>query len=400
MRVLLVHNRYRSEAPSGENIVVDQELTQLQRAGHDVARFEKYSDQISQWSLARKAALPVTSVRNRSVRRELAGALNEMRPDIVHIHNTFPLLSASVLDACYDSGVPAVVTFHNYRLQCAAGDFFRNGLPCHDCAGRIGIPGIRHGCYRDSRLATVPLVVGNAYNRAKWRRLVSAYIFVSAAQRKLMEKLCLPEERVFVKHNFVPSLSGSPSLSRDRCVSYVGRLDAAKGVSTLMGAWDRFRERNSKSELGLRIAGGGPLTAQVASWANDRDSVTFSGFLPREEAVDLMRRSLAVVLTSQVEETFGLVALEAMSVGVVPLVPAVGAFPELIRDGVDGMLFAPGDTGALAERLERIDREPDRHVRLGLEGRRVFESRFAPKENTRQLLDIFQYAADHPIGTP
>ena len=184
MKVLLVHSRYRSGAPSGENRVVDQELALLAAAGHEVERFQRDSDDIATWPLARKSTLPARSMWNGQVRSELARRLEQARPDVVHIHNTFPLISPSVLYACRDNGVPAVATIHNYKLLCASGDFFRDGKPCHDCAGGKVAPAVLHGCYRGSRLATVPVTAGMALHRPAWRSLVSAFIFISSSQRE------------------------------------------------------------------------------------------------------------------------------------------------------------------------------------------------------------------------
>src|ERR1700758_636159 len=115
MRVLVVHSRYRSAMPSGENRVVDQESEALARAGHEVRRFEKKSDEIEHWSATQKALLPVRVVWSREAHRQLAPRRRESRPDVVHVPNTFPLVSAAVLYACRDASVPVVATIHNYR---------------------------------------------------------------------------------------------------------------------------------------------------------------------------------------------------------------------------------------------------------------------------------------------
>ena len=151
MRILVAHSRYRSAAPSGENRVVDQETAALGALGHEVELFERRSDDIEGWPAVRKAALPAAVVWNGGVRRDLRAVLRSGRPDVVHIHNTFPLLSASVLYACRDAGVPVVVTLHNYKLACASGDFFRDGAVCHECADGAPVGAMRHGCYRGSR---------------------------------------------------------------------------------------------------------------------------------------------------------------------------------------------------------------------------------------------------------
>jgi len=397
MKVLLVHGRYRSTAPSGENRVVDQEAAALSAAGHQVELFQRNSDDIGGWSPARKAALPVRTLWNGEARKDLTRRLEAGRPDVVHVHNTFPLISPSVLYASRDAGVPLVATLHNYKLLCASGDFFRDGTPCHDCAGGSVAPALQHGCYRGSRLATAPVVAGLALHRSAWQELVSAYIFISASQRDLMRDLRLPEERVFVKHNFVRTVPTART-GPEHVAVYLGRLDAAKGVPFLMRAWDVFRARHPESPLRLAVAGGGPLEDDVRAWASRHPSVDVLGLLPPDEAERLLRRGLVAVVPSQWEETFGLVAIEAMAAGVAPLAPGRGSFPELVSDGVDGALFEPDDPGALARVLHDVDLHPGRYAELGARGRHTYEERFGPDANVEQLLGVYRFATSHPVG--
>lgn len=399
MKILQLHSRYRSSAPSGENSVVDQERDALIAAGHVVDRFERSSDEISDWPLPRKAALPVTMLWNPTVGRELLRRIDRSRPDVVHVHNTFPMLSPSVLHACRDAGVPLVATLHNYKLLCASGDFFRDGRVCHDCADGSLTPALAHGCYRGSHLATLPVVATTGTHRTAWRNLVSAYVFISASQRDLMRALDLPRERVFVKHNFVPEVISPPqSRQAEHLVAYLGRLDAAKGVSFLMRAWDVFRSTYPESDLRLAVAGAGPLDGEVREWARSRPSVDVLGLLAPAEATELLRRALAAVVPSQWEETFGLVAVEAMASAVAPIAPARGSFPELVTHGVDGVLYAPDEAAALAETFHHVDAFPDRFVGYGRCGRATYEQRFRADPNVERLLDIYRFAVSHPAG--
>lgn len=398
MRILLVHNRYRAAAPSGENRVVDQERAALAALGNDVELFERHSDDIDGWSTVRKASVPARVVRNPASRRDLATHLRRFRPDVVHVHNTFPLLSASVLHACRDERVPVVATLHNYKLLCASGDFFRDGEVCHDCAGGASVPALVHRCYRGSALATVPVTVGTVANRRSWRTLVSAYVFLSDAQRRLMAGLALDAERVFVKPNFVPRPDVIPPRERPRRVVYIGRLDEAKGVPLLLDGWDRYRARAGDDAMRLVVAGGGPLADRVAGWAADRPSVEFAGHLDRSACQQLLAGARAVLLPSQWEETFGLVVAEAMAVGTPPVAAAHGSFPELITPGGDGMLFAPGDPDDLARVVADVDAFPERYDAYGRRGTATFAERFDVGRNLERLAEIYRYAVANPVS--
>ena len=418
MRVLVVHNRYRPTAPSGEDIVVDQESAALAARGHDVAIFERRSAEIASWSLPRRATLPARVVWNPDSRRALSAELARFRPDVVHVHNTFPLLSPSVLHACRDAGVPLVATIHNYKLGCASGELFRAGAVCHDCLGGPGpavrrpgsrsgslpgpLPGLLHGCYRGSPVATAPIATSLLVHARAWRSLVSAYVFISQAQRDVLAPLGLPADRSFVKHNFVPPFPGTgpdgAGPERGHRVAFVGRLDPAKGAPFLLRAWDAFRSRRPASTLRLEVAGGGPLADEVARWGAARPSVDVLGLVPRAEVARILARARAAVVPSQWEETFGLIAVEAMAVGTPPVASAHGAFPEFVVPGVNGALFAPTDVGALVDVLADVDDHPERYAAYGREAYATYRNRFAPEGNLDLLMDVYRFAVDHPIG--
>lgn len=399
MRIIVVHNRYRSAMPSGENRVVDQEAEALAALGHDVTRFERSSDEIEDWSRAKKALLPVRILWSGEAHRDLTAALRQCRPDVVHVHNTFPLLSAAILHACRDAAVPVVATIHNRRLVCARGDFFRDGSVCHDCASGSPVPAITHGCYRESRLATVPLVLAASVHRQAWRSLVSAYQFVSMSLRDQLAGLDLPKDRVFVRHHLIPRRDTAPA-AREPMVFCAGRLDEAKGVRLLMAGWDRYRSMAANPGLRLAIAGAGPLEQEMRAWVSRVPSTEFLGQVSGPRCAEMMSRARAVILPSICEETFGLAAVEAMAVGVPPIAAAHGAFPELITSGVDGMLFRPGDPAALAAAIGDVEVHPARYERYGNRARQTYEDRFDPQRNLEHLLGIYRFAIEHPVSFP
>jgi glycosyltransferase involved in cell wall biosynthesis len=397
MKILIVHNRYRPTAPSGENAVVDQESSALSSRGHDVQLFQRHSEDIASWSPLRRATLPARLLWSKDSRDAITESLAHFRPDVVHVHNTFPLVTPSVLYACRDAGVPVVATVHNYKLGCASGTFFRDGRVCHDCLGNTSLPALAHGCYRGSPAATAPIVLGSWLHAAAWQTMITAYIFISAAQRDLLAPIGLPADRSFVKHNFVPAPPPYAEIGTEPQVAYVGRLDAAKGAPFLMRTWDAFRVRRPSSPLRLIVVGGGEMSDAVAGWATTRPSVTFAGHIPRTEVSRTLAASRAVVVPSQWEETFGMVAVEAMAAGTAAIASAHGAFPELITQGTDGALFPPTDIDALVDIFADVDDNPQRWDTYGERGRQTYRSRFSPDAGVDRLLEIYRFAVDHPV---
>ncbi|MEU2562342.1 glycosyltransferase [Streptomyces longispororuber] len=391
MHVLVVHNRYASAQPSGENKVVDQEVELLRAAGHRVGVFERRSDDIAARSLPAKAAVPLLVPWNPAVRRELAARLRAERPDVVHVHNVFPLLSPAVLAACADAGVPAVATLHNYTQVCPPGTLQRDGRPCTECVGSaVPLPAVRHGCYRGSRLATVPLAVGLSVNRRRWWSGVERFFCISAAQRDTLVRSGMPPERLVVKHNFVPE----PDVRREGPGEYLlhlGRLAETKGVRLLMAAWDEIAAGGGVG-VPLVIAGAGPLEREVRAWAAGRDDVRYAGLYDAARCRRAVARAVAVVAPSTWLETFGLVVVEAMAAGVPAVAAGHGAFVELVEDGVTGLLHRPGEPASLAACIRRITAEPARNQEWGRSARRRYERGFSPAVGLERLVEGYRTA--------
>ncbi|NUO60229.1 MAG: glycosyltransferase [Hamadaea sp.] len=391
MHVLVVHNRYASAQPSGENKVVDQEVALLRGAGHRVEVFERRSDDIATMSLLTKVAVPLRVPWNPAVRAELAARLRSERPDVVHVHNVFPLLSPAVLAACADAGVPAVATLHNYTQVCPPGTLQRDGRPCTECVGSsVPLPAVRHGCYRGSRLATVPLAVSLSANRRRWWSGVERFLCISAAQRDVLVRAGMPAERLVVKHNFVPDPDARRSDAGEHLL-YLGRLAEAKGVRLLMTAWDELAASGGVG-VPLVIAGTGPLEAEVTAWAAGRDDVRYVGLYDTAECQKAIARSIAVVAPSTWLEAFGLVVVEAMAAGVPVVAAGHGAFVELVEDGVTGLLHRPGEAASLASRIRRITADPDRNQEMGQAARRRYEQGFSPGVGLERLVEEYRTA--------
>lgn len=383
LRVLVVHNRYRSGQPSGEDRVVDQETALLRAAGHEVEPFERHSDDIAAMSLPARAAVPLRVPWNGAVRAELRAVLRARRPDVVHVHNTFPLLSPSVVTACTDAGVPLVATLHNYTMICPSGTLFRAGRPCSACVGASPLPAVRHGCYRGSAVATVPVALSAAVNRDRWWSGVTRFLCISDAQRRLLADAGMPGHKLLVKYNVVPE----PARRRPGPGGYLlflGRLTREKGARLLMAGWDHL-VASGPPAVPLVIAGAGPLEDDVRRWAASRADVRFLGLQDREESARLVAGAVALVAPSEWLETFGLVVVEAQAAGVPVVAAAHGAFAELVDDGVTGLLHRPHDPASLADGMRQIVASPDDNARMGAAARLRYERDFTPEIGLERL---------------
>jgi glycosyltransferase involved in cell wall biosynthesis len=395
LRVLVVHNWYRSEMPSGEDRVVEQEMALLESGGHEVSFFGRHSDDIAGMPLREKVLVPLRVPWNRAVREELGQVLQRTRPDVVHVHSTFPLLSPSVVAACADTATPAVATLHNYSLICGTGTMLREGAPCTRCVPTRGAAATVHGCYRGSRLASLPVSVGLAVNRRRWLDGIARFFCLSSAQLQILVDHGIPPERLALKPNVVPE----PPVrwaGEGEHVLYVGRLTEEKGVRLLVAAWDRLG-RDGGVGLPLVVAGSGPLLDELRGWAAGRADVRVLGLQTRERCAELMARAATVVVPSVWPEVFGLVAVEAMAAGVPVVASEHGSFVEIVDDGVTGLLHRPGDAGSLADAISRV--VPAReHFALGEAARKRYERDYAPDAGLAALVAGYRAALADPVG--
>lgn len=374
LHVLVAHNAYQQLG--GEDRVVDAEIELLRRNGHRVTEYRRHNDELRH--IGKLSALGDTFWSRRTV-ADIDALLRDGDIDIVHAHNTFPLISPSLYWAAAARGVPVVQTLHNFRLFCPQAMFLRESKVCEDCIGRLPLPAIRHACYRESRVQTSALVGMLGLHRAigTWSDKVTRYIALNDFCRNKFIEGGLPAEKVVVKPNFV---AFDPPPAGDRAgLLFVGRLSPEKGVTTLLKAAPDLPSGS------IRVAGDGPLSAEVAGTS----CVTRLGSLTEEGVREQMYRSQALVLPSIWYENFPRTLVEAFACGLPVVASRIGALAELVEDGCTGLLFEPGDDRDLARKLAWLLAHPDEAAGMGRQARLKYESSYAPAANIRQLVAVY-----------
>jgi glycosyltransferase involved in cell wall biosynthesis len=384
VKVVVAHNRYREAIPSGENVIVDTEIAQLTEAGVEVLPFLRSSDSIGDLPAAQKALLPISPIYGRAAQQDLARLLTEHRPDVLHLHNPYPLLSPWVVKTAHAHGVPVVQTVHNYRQVCSSGLYFRDGHNCYECRGKaFGWPAVAHKCYRGSSAQSALMATTLAVHRPTWKS-VERFIALTDKVAAHLRDYGIPDDRIVIKPNALPD-PGEPDPLGDGFL-YAARLSPEKGLGLLLDAW----RRHPDGTLGhLRIAGDGELRPLAERAAAERDDVTYLGVLDRAGMAAARRAASVAVVVPTWEDVLPTVVLEAMAAGRPVLGTEVGGIPYLL--GVDEATTAAGwavkpDPDALAAALPiaRADAAAvapaarDRYVRA-----------FHPDVVTQQLIDVY-----------
>jgi glycosyltransferase involved in cell wall biosynthesis len=365
----------------------------LRGQGHNVREFTRDSDELIAAGYIGKMKGALCTAWNPFMMAAVQKIVAEFRPDVVHIHNTFPLLSPGVLYAL-GKGPARVVTLHNYRLFCSAGIPMRAGNVCTECLEKRSVwPALRHGCYRNSRISTIPIAASVSLHRllGTWTERVDAFIALTSFQRVRMVEAGLPADRVFVKPNFY---AGNPRpLSwgeRGDYAVFAGRLSTEKGVETLSSAWMKW----GASAPELRIVGDGPLMEKlrlrISSTASPR--IKLMGQLSVDKTREQIGSAKLLVVPSECLEGFPMVLSEAFAFGTPVAVSDMGPLPNLVRDSINGVVFPPANPTALLERIKAAWNDSELLQELSKSARRSFDDSYTEGRNHEDLMDIYQSA--------
>jgi len=379
MRVLIAHNAYQHRG--GEDSVVEAEMVLLRQHGHAVEIYSRHNDDIGALSISSLARRTFWS--SRTV-EDVSRLIQAFQPDVIHSHNTFPLISPSLYWAAERAGVPVVQTLHNFRLMCLNALFLREGRVCEDCMGHLPWRGVARACYRGSRAASAVLAGMLALHRelGTYRNKVARYIALNEFCRGKFIEGGLPAERVLVKPNFVDFAAPQPAPRAG--LLFVGRLSIEKGMATLAAAMALLPDAQ------LRVAGDGPEAGLLDGMAG----VAKLGSLPGEAVRQEMSHAAVLVVPSIWYENFPRTLVEAFACGLPVIASRIGALAELVRDGETGLLFEPGNPRDLADKMAWALAHPELTAAMGRNARAQYETEFSAEVNYRRLMEIYQEAID------
>jgi glycosyltransferase involved in cell wall biosynthesis len=383
MKILFVHNRYQHAG--GEDSVLDAEMSLMSKNGHAVTLSLQENDAITSFSSKLKAFLDVAY--SNTYKQWMSREINKHKPDIVHVHNFFPLLTPSIYDACVEKNLPVIQTLHNYRTMCPGALLMRDGKICELCIKGSAYQSVLHGCYRDSIVGTfaVARMVENHRAKGTWDTKVNRFIALTEFARNKFIEAGFPEEKIRVKSNFSdnPPLSNADENFKRNGALFVGRLSQEKGLGTLIDAW-------SDLDIPLKVAGTGPLESELTHLKNS--AVIALGMLDQNSVRKEMSIAAFLVMPSEWYEGFPMVLVEAFSQGLPVVASRLGGMAEIVEDGITGLHFEAGNAKDLAEKVQWMYDHPEECKQMGLNARKVFEQKYTADKNYEILMDIYQEA--------
>jgi glycosyltransferase involved in cell wall biosynthesis len=393
MHVMTVHSGYQQ--PGGEDTVFETESRLLESAGQKVTQLRFSNSEIRADTLRTKVLSGLQSVWSFEAREKVKRAILKVRPDIVHFHNTFPLLSPSVYYACADAGVPCIQTLHNYRLLCANATFVRQGAVCELCINGQFINGVRYACYREGRASSAAVVAMQYTHRwlHTFTQKIDCFIALTEFARAKFVSGGIPADKLVVKSN---SLAGDPGqgVGSGRYALYVGRLSSEKGLETLMRAWSYL------PDVPLKIVGDGPLREFVSNSASALGShVEVLGAVDRDSVFSLMGEARVLLVPSEWYEGFPMTVLEAYARGTPVIASRIGSLIEIVRDGQDGRHFTPGDAKELSIAVTSIFHDDYLLRKMRASARARYLESYSPEKSLATLLGVYRRVMSSPNGS-
>lgn len=382
LRIVQAHNRHATRG--GADVVLDQDHRMLESAGHHVTRL------ITESAEKGDARSAVQAVWNSGTARQVAMMVREFRPDVIHVHTPFPLMSPVVFRAAHRHGVPTVATMHSFRFTCIAGTLRRDGRVCEDCVGRtLKLPALQHRCYHDSTAASASLATSLTLHHAigTFRSHVDRFLTMTAFAKDILVRDGVPAAHVTVKPNCVDDPGAStPLTERPRHVLFVGRLVEEKGVRTMLDGWRLAAPRRHV----LRVCGDGPLRDLVEEHAAADPSIQVLGWVSPE---DVQREQRAAQLTLVPSEWYEagppLVLLDSLATATPVLASDLDNISATLRTAGAGATFRTGSPTSFAEELTRLLRDPTMLGVMAGRARALYDADHTPASALRTLEDTY-----------
>lgn len=380
--VLLIHNKYRFAG--GEDSVVANELELLKANGNNVFVFYKTNSDIDSLHPLEKILLPLRTIFSFSAASEVKKLIRKHKIQIVHVHNTLPLISFSVYYAAKHCGCSLVQTIHNFRFLCPNGIFYRDEHLCQDCTKSL-ICSVKHSCYRKSKLQSMLVALCLWFHRCiKTFLLPDAYIALTEFNKQKLATV-IPPDKIFVKPNFTQDNADfSQPKTRDYFI-FISRLDKNKGIYLLLEAFQSFPDET------LVILGTGPEEEAIQHWIDSHHltNIKLKGFTPHAEAIFSLYHAKALIFPTQCYEGFPVILAESFSVGTPVIGSNLGNTSSIVENGKTGLLFQYDSVEDCISKITDFINSPADAYQMEEECRSTFLQKYSPQKNYAQLLSIY-----------
>tara|TARA_Y100001970_G_scaffold293548_1_gene441131 strand:- start:1538 stop:2698 length:1161 start_codon:yes stop_codon:yes gene_type:complete len=377
MKILLVHNFYKIRA--GEHSVFQNEMNLLKDNNHNVITYHKDNKNINSFFSKLDSFLNI--VFSKKIYKEFNELLKKEKPDIIHVHNFFPLITPSVFFAAYDNKIPIIQTLHNYRHICPSAILMHKNKIYEKSITSGVFSTVFDKVYKNSYLGTFALAKMINYHKKKntWNSKVNKFIALTHFSKSKFEEAGFLSHKISVKPNFVFDIK-KDDIKKEKFGLFVGRIGEEKGIKILIEAWKNIN-------YPLIIAGSGPLENELKCL--NQKNINFIGNQDKKKIIELMNSATFLVIPSIWYEGFPMVILEAYSAGLPVIGSKIGSVGEVVNDNITGLHFEPNNSKDLSDKVNKLINNDSLLEKLSFNAREEYLNKFIPQKNYNELIHIY-----------
>ena len=384
MKILAIHNFHRKGSASGDDQVFKSETALLKNHGNTVIQYTISNDTFDNKGITGM----LWSFKNYRAVQKL---IKKEKPDIIHIHTFFPLLSPSVLYAAKRLDVPVVATLHDTRFICPCATSLRKMKLCNKCGDGHYFRMYKYGCFKNSKMQSLLVAGIFKYHRIRksFYKQIDKYICLNDNQIELLKGIGFDKTKIVKKYNFIPDTEANVEAVKiegipKKYVVFYGRIGEEKGVRILMQIWEQIKD------IPLVVMGSGPLEKEFKLWAEKKDHVYFLGYIEHNKCLSIVKGGEFVIFPSIWYEGCSMVEIETESLGNALIATNLGFSAEAIKDGVNGYKVELGDVTGFVKYIRKLWKNPDDCQKLGENARKDYEANYLPEDNYKQLMKIYE----------
>jgi glycosyltransferase involved in cell wall biosynthesis len=385
MKILIIHNYYKTYG--GEDQVVENQVKLFTEKGLSCVTYFRHNNEIDSFSKVQKLSLLKEAYASKRTVHDIERLIKVHKPDVAHVHNVYPLISPVVYSVLKRYGIPIVQSVHNYKFLCANSLMYNKNRICEKCLIRKSYyPCFSNKCYHDDYLQSIWYadVLTRAYKKG-WFNHIDRFIVFHEFMRQKMREKGFEESKLAIWPNFTYSNPAGGDEKQGDYFLFMGRLSEEKGISTLIKAFNRV------SEIKLHIMGDGPMREEVLAFAESScKNVKYLGFKSGQQKLNIMRNAKAIIVASEWYENFPTVILESFSLGTPVIASKIGGIPYMVKDGVNGLLFEPGDPDGLLGKMLQINENEQLYLKLSHNALRSYNEQYAPERYFEGICKIYK----------
>ena len=365
MKILQIHNSYIYYG--GEDSVVNEEAKILKKNGHEVTLLLR-DNKKELLTLKDKFKTLLNLSYSKDSLKILDQKLLEIgKPDIVHVHNIFPLWSYSIFELLNEKNIPVIMTLHNYRLIWDTLGVWDNNY-------------LNYGCYKNSKIKT--LFISRLLNRKKnLLNKIDKFITLTEFTKQKFIEANVPADKLIIKPNFLSKkIIEIQNIDNKQNAIFASRISKEKGILTLLKAWKNI-------PIKIKIFGDGPLFKKLKK---NNHNVEFYGNCSIDRISEEIKNSKFLIFPSEWYEPMGMTILEAFRAGTLVLASNIGSIPSIIKDGYNGILFNPGDAIDIQNKIKWILNNSKKCNEIVANAFNDFDQKYSDEINYKSLIKIYE----------